>query len=129
MTVQDRDGAAHPWYLDLCPDPVRRGHDADALDALQALDTIGAVVLAVHADIVPSLADLVERRSYIGWTIAIPGSVERAAIEGIAATIGAGYRATIVPGHPMPPAPDIPGPTTHPYHPASPPEPRMVGRA
>ena len=127
--MQDRDCDEHPWYLDLCPDPVRRGHDGDALAALQELDRMGAVVVAVHADIVPSLADLIARRCYIGWTIVVPGSVERIAIERIAATAGAGYQVRIVPGHPLPPTMDVAGSPTLPYHPARPPEPHIVGRA
>ncbi len=104
-----RADAHHPWYLDLRPDPGGTGQAGDAHAALLALDAIGAVAIAVHADIVPSLADLVAGRSYIGWTICVPGTVERSTIEAIAATAGEGYRATVVPGHPLPPTADVVG--------------------
>ena len=126
MTTIQNDCIDHPWYLHLCPDPVREGRESDALAALKALDAIGAVILAVHADTVPSLADMIAGRSYIGWTIGIPGSVERHMIERIAATAGTGYRATIVPGHPLPPAADE---STPPCRPVRPSAPRVVGRA
>ena len=111
MTMPHDGDVDHPWYLDLRPDPVRRGHEADMPAALEALDALDAVVLAVHVDTVPSLSDLIAGWCPIGWTIAVPGAVERHAIERIAAMVGTEYDVTIAPGHPLPPAADAEAPS------------------
>ncbi len=104
MTPHDAAPDEHPWYLGLQPDPAANGRAADAFVALEALEALGATMIAVHADTVPSLTDVVSGCGYVGWTIAIPGSVARRTIEDIAATARAGYRTTLTPGHPLPPA-------------------------
>lgn len=102
MTVPTPIDEDHPWQLELRPDPASEGYEADASAALQALDILGAVILAVHVDTVPSLAQLMAGRSYVGWTLLVPGIVPRETIERIAATAGAAFRATVTPGHPLP---------------------------
>ena len=70
---------------------------------LMALDAIGATILAVHAETLPSLAALIAGRAYVGWSFSIPGTIGRRTIDGIAAAVHPGFHVTIAPGHPLPP--------------------------
>ncbi|KQM67413.1 chemotaxis protein CheA [Sphingomonas sp. Leaf17] len=77
------DTGPAPWRVSLRPGPRAFDHGGEPVLLLRELAMLGADVIAVDTDALPALADLDTDRSYLAWTVRVPGTVDEADIRGI----------------------------------------------
>ncbi|SEN09667.1 two-component system, chemotaxis family, sensor kinase CheA [Sphingomonas gellani] len=71
------------WLVTVQPGPAALDHGAEPLLALRELSMLGGAVVSVEAGTLPLLEVLDAERSYLGWTLRVPGEVEEADIRAV----------------------------------------------
>lgn len=79
--VPDTASTGLPWRVRLVPGPGALHRGGEPLLLLRELIALGGAIVAVEADAVPLIADFDPDGAYLGWTVSVPATVDRAAIE------------------------------------------------
>jgi two-component system chemotaxis sensor kinase CheA len=75
------DVPAGDWHVRFAPSHAALANGAEPLLIVRELELIGGRIVAVDLSALPPLRDLDPEHSYAEWTLSVPATTERAAIE------------------------------------------------
>lgn len=88
---------APDWLVQARPASDAFGNGGEPLLLLRELGEMGGTIDRIDTDTLPALAELDTQRSYLAWTVRIPGSVAKDAIEAVFEFVSDGWQISIVP--------------------------------
>lgn len=81
VALDDLDaGDPAPWIVTFVPSDAALANGGEPMLIVRELELLGGQVIAVDVASLPPLRDLDPERSYFGWTLSVPGTVDEASI-------------------------------------------------
>ena len=87
-----------PWQVQLEPGRGALHHGGEPLLLLRELIALGGKIVATDVDTVPAIDDFEADGAYLAWTLSVPATVERSAIEEIFEFVADDCQLEITPG-------------------------------